>query len=172
MAQTADTAQDELARSHRTAVRVISASFMLTLLLVALGLALTPRLSALVYDPITARSLLFVILFIALGSIVFRRTKFSTMRLRDIAALRGASGLLQTLQRTTIYVALAGGVIAVLGFAFTVMTGERTNVFYPAVIAVAVLAYCYPRRAAWRAILDALTDSSDDAEGGAKGTIA
>ena len=172
MAQTTDTAQDELTRRHRAAVRAVSAVFMLTLALAALALALTPRLSSLVYDPITARSLLFVILFIALGSIIFRRTKFSAMRLRDIAALRGASGLLETLQRTTVYVALAGGVIAVLGFAFTVMTGERTNVLYPAVIAVAVLVYCYPRRAAWQRVLDALTDSSDNAVGGAKGTIA
>ena len=172
MAQIADTAQDELARRHRAAVRVVSIVFMLTLALVAVALAVTPRLSSRVYDPVTARSLLFVILFIALGSIVFRRTKFSTMRLRDIAALRGASGLLETLQRTTVYVALAGGAVAVLGFVFTLMSGERSNAFYPAVVAVAVLAYCYPRRAAWQGVLDAFTASSDEAAGGAKGTIA
>ena len=172
MAQTADTAQDELARRHTAAVRVISAVFMLTLVLVALALAFTPRLSFRLYDPVTARSLLFVILFIALGSIVFRRTKFSAMRLRDIGALRGASGLLETLQRTTVYVALAGGVISVLGFAFTAMTGDRTNVFYPAIIAVAVLAYSYPRRAAWRGVLDAFAEPPDEPVGGAKGTIA
>jgi FtsH-binding integral membrane protein len=172
VAQTADTARDELARRHGAAVRAVSAAFMLTLALVALALALTPRLSARFYDPITARSLLFVILFIGLGSIVFRRTKFTTMRLRDIAALRGASGLLETLQRTTVYVALAGGAVAVLGFVFTVMSGDRTNVFYPAVIAVAVLVYCYPRRAAWRGVLDALAAPDDDDVPGAKGTIA
>jgi hypothetical protein len=172
VAQTAETAQDELARRHGAAVRVVSAVFMLTLVLVALALVLTPRLSFRLYDPVTARSLLLVILFIALGSIVFRRTKFSTMRLRDIAALRGASGLLETLQRTTVYVALAGGVVAVLGFAFTVMTGERTNVLYPAVVAVAVLAYSYPRRAAWRGVLDSFAEPPDEPAGGAKGTIA
>jgi nitric oxide reductase large subunit len=172
VAQTAETAQDELARRHAAAVRVVSAVFMLTLALVALALVLTPRLSFRLYDPLTARSLLFVILFIALGSIVFRRTKFSAMRLRDIAALRGASGLLETLHRTTVYVALAGGVVAVLGFAFTVMTGERANVLYPAVVAAAVLAYGYPRRAAWRGVLDALAEPPDEPAGGAKGTIA
>jgi hypothetical protein len=171
LAQTSDNTRDELARRHGAAVRVVSAVFMLTLALVALALALTPRLSSRFYDPYTAPALLLVILFIALGSIIFRRTKFSTMRLRDIAALRGASGLLETLQRTTVYVALAGGLIAVLGFVFTVMSGERTNVFYPAVIAVVVLVYCYPRRAAWRGVLDALADTDEDV-GGAKGTIA
>ena len=172
MAQTAETAQDELARRHGATVRVVSAVFMLTLALVALALVITPRLSFNLYDPVTGRSLLFVIFFIAVGSMVFRRTKFSTMRLRDIAALRGASVLLQTLQRTTIYVALAGGLVAVLGFAFTVMTGERTNILYPAVVAVAVLAYSYPRRAAWRGVLDAFAEPPDEPVGGAKGTIA
>lgn len=171
MAHTVDNAQDELARRHGAAVRVVSAVFTLTLALAALALVLTPRLASRVYDPVTARALLIVILFIALGSMVFRRTKFSAMRLRDIAALRGAPGLLDTLQRTTVYVALAGGVIALLGFAFTVMSGDRTNAVYPAVIAVAVLAYCYPRRAAWRGVLDALAAPDEDV-GGAKGTIA
>jgi FtsH-binding integral membrane protein len=169
--QNADTEQDELTRRHRAAARVVSGVFMLTLALVALALALTPRLSFRLYDPITARSLLFVILFLGLGSIIFRRTKFSTMRLRDIGALRGASGLLETLQRTTIYVALAGATVAILGFAFTVMTGEGTNIFYPAVIAVVVLIYAYPRRAAWRGVIDALAAPDEDVSG-AKGTIA
>jgi hypothetical protein len=172
LAQTADTAHDELARRHGATLRVISAVFVLTLVLVALALALTPRLSARFYDPVTARSLLFVILFLGLGSIVFRRTKFSAMRLRDIGALRGASGLLDTLQRTTVYVALAGGAVAVLGFVFTVMSGDRTNVFYPAVIAVVVLVYSYPRRAAWRGVVDALAAPDDEDVRGAKGTNA
>lgn len=171
MAQTADTAHDELARRHGAAVRLISAVFMLTLVLVALALALTPRLSRF-QNPAAAPTLLVVILFLGLGSIVFRRTKFSAMRLRDIAALRGASGLLDTLQRTTAYVALAGGAVAVLGFAFTIMSGDRTNVFYPAVIAVVVLVYSYPRRAAWRAVVDALAAPDDEDLRGAKGTNA
>ena len=151
-------------------MRVVSAVFTLTLVLAALALVLTPRLLRF-SNPAGAPTLLFVILFIALGSMIFRRTKFSSMRLRDITALRGASGLLETLQRTTVYVALAGAVIAVLGFAFTVMSGERTNVLYPTVIAVVVLVYCYPRRAAWRGVLDALAEPDEDVDG-AKGTIA
>ena len=172
MAQNSDNAQDELARRHGAAVRVVSAVFMLTLVLVVLALLLTPRLSSHFYDRVTARSLLFVVLFLGLGSIVFRRTKFSAMRLRDIGALRGASGLLVTLERTTVYVAFAGAVIAVLGFAFTIMSGDRTNAFYPAVIAVAVLIYCYPRRAAWRGVVDAYAGPQDEDVGGAKGTTA
>lgn len=170
MAQNSGNAQDELALRHGAAVRVVSAVFTLTLALAALALVLTPRLARF-SNPVGAPPLLFVILFIAVGSMFFRRTKFSAMRLRDITALRGASGLLETLQRTTVYLALAGGMIALLGFAFTVMSGNRNNAIYPTVIAVAVLAYCYPRRAAWRGVLDALA-GPDEEVGGAKGTIA
>lgn len=171
MSQTVESAQDELARRHRAALRVVAAVFTLTLALVALALVLVPRLS-LNTGPLAANTLLFTIFFLAVGSIVFRRTRFSSMRLQDVAALRGASGLLEILQWTTVYVAVAGGAIAVLGFVFTLMTGERTNVFYPAVIAVAVLVYCYPRRAAWQSVVDALAGMPGEAERGAKGTIA
>ena len=170
MTQNADTEQDELTRRHRAAVRVVSGVFTLTLALAVIALAATPRLLSF-YNPVAAPPLLLVILFLGLGSIIFRRTKFSTMRLRDIGALRGASGLLETLQSTTVYVALAGAAVAVLGFAFTVMSGDKTNVIYPTVIALAVLAYGYPRKAAWRGVLDTLAASDEDV-GGAKGTIA
>ena len=171
MSQTVESAQDELARRHRAALRVVAAVFTLTLALVALALAVVPRLS-LNSGPLAANTLLFTIFFLAVGSIVFRRTRFSSMRLQDVAALRGASGLLEILQWTTVYVALVGGVIAVLGFVFTLMTGERTNVFYPAVIAAAVLFYCYPRRAAWQSVVNALAGMPGEAERGAKGTTA
>jgi hypothetical protein len=171
VSQTVESEQDELARRHRAALRVVAAVFTLTLALVALALVLVPRLS-LNTGPLAANTLLFTIFFLAVGSIVFRRTRFSSMRLQDVAALRGASGLLEILQWTTVYVALVGGVIAVLGFVFTLMTGERTNVFYPAVIAVAVLSYCYPRRAAWQSVVNALAGTPGEAGRGAKGTTA
>lgn len=170
MTQNADTEQDELTRRHRAALRVVSGAFTLTLALAVIALAATPRLASF-QNSVAAPPLLLVILFLGLGSIVFRRTKFSNMRLRDIAGLRGASGLLETLQRTTVYVALAGGAVAILGFAFTVMSGDKTNVIYPTVIALAVLAYSYPRKAAWRGVVNALAASDEDV-GGAKGTIA
>jgi len=171
VSQTVESTQAELARRHRAAVRVVSAVLMLTLALVALALVLVPRLF-LDSGPVVANTLLFTIFFLAVGSIIFRRTKFSSMRLQDIAAVRGTSGLLETLQWTTVYVALAGGVIALLGFLFALMTGERFNVFYPAVVAVAVLVYCYPRRAAWAAVVSALADTPDEPRRAAKGTIA
>lgn len=98
-------------------------------------------------------AVLVTILILGLGAIAFRRTRFSAMRLQDIAALKGSGGLLITLQRTTLQVALIGAATAVIGFAATVLTGEPSYTYRGGVIAVAVLLYCYPSRTSWQRAL-------------------
>lgn len=170
MANTVGNTQDELARRHGAAVRVVFAVFLFTVVLAVLALVFASR-SSLTFNPTLANTLRFVVVFLVVGAFYFRRTKFSAMRLRDIGALRGASGLLATLQRTTALVALIAAVIAALGFYISLLTGDGKDMLYFGVIAGIVLVYCYPRRAAWRGLLDALAEPDEDA-GGAKGTIA
>jgi len=163
--------QGELERRHSAAVRVVKTVAVFTLLLIVL--ALTGVLAGAVpFNPAAANSLRFVIVFLGVGAIVFRRTRFSAMRLQDIAALRGTTGLLETLQTTTVIVALIGGVISLLGFLISVMTAAGTDMLYLSVIAVAVLLYCYPRRAAWESVVRALAGGDADPVRAAKGTIA
>jgi hypothetical protein len=83
------------------------------------------------------------------GSIVWRRTKFATMRLQDIGSLQGALGVMKTLERTTLQVALLSVAVAVSGFVTTVMTGNPLYTYWSAVIAIVLLVYHYPRRASW-----------------------
>jgi hypothetical protein len=71
------------------------------------------------------------------------------MRLQDIAGLRGTSGLLITLQRTTLQIALIGAAAAVVGFVATLLTGDDSYTYRAGLVAVAVLLYCYPVRNAW-----------------------
>ena len=94
------------------------------------------------------------------------------MRLQDVAALRGASGLLETLQKTTVIVAAIAALIAVLGLLISVMTGAGTDMLYLGAIAAAVLLYAYPRRAAWAAVVRALAEGDADPVRAAKGTTA
>ncbi len=169
MAQNAEDTQGELERRHAAAARVVQAVALFTLLLTVL--ALTGVLAGAVrFNPATANALRFIIIFLGVGAIVFRRTRFSAMRLQDVGALRGPSGLLRTLQTTTVAVALVGGLIALLGFVISVMTGFGTDMLYLGVIAVAVLLYCYPRRAAWRAVVGAAERGEVDPVRAAKGT--
>jgi hypothetical protein len=172
VSQAVESTQDELARRHRAAARVVAAVFLFTLALVALAFAVASRLP-LNFDPTVANALRLAIVFLGVGAVVFRRTKFSAMRLRDIAALRGASGLLETLQWTTVHVALTGGVVALLGFVISLMTGSWTDMLYLGVIAVAVLLYGYPRRAAWQSVVAAAGEVEPGETGrAAKGTTA
>lgn len=171
MAQTVEGTRGELERRHSAAANVVKlvGAFTLLLVLVALSGVLSGAVS---FDPTAANTLRFIIIFLGVGAIVFRRTRFSAMRLQDIAALRGASGLLETLQKTTVIVALIAALIAVLGLLISVMTGAGTDMLYLGVIAGAVLLYAYPRRAAWDAVVRALADGDADPVRAAKGTIA
>lgn len=90
------------------------------------------------------------ILIFGLGAIALRRTRFATMRLQDIAGLKGPQGLLITLQRTTIHVALLATVIAVVGFGASLLTGNTFYSYGAGVVAVAVLLYCYPTQNQWQ----------------------
>jgi hypothetical protein len=93
------------------------------------------------------------ILICGLGAFVLRRTRFATLRLKDIAALKGISGLLKTLQQTTIQIAALGGAIALMGFAWAMLSGDWTNMLRAAGVAAIVLVYSYPVRTAWERVV-------------------
>jgi hypothetical protein len=141
--------QAELLRRHRTAVLTIRALLVLTVALS--GAAFLGRNHFRQQDnPTLDMALRITILIFGLGSVVLRRTRFSAMRLQDIAALRGISGLLATLERTTIQVALLGGVVAAFGFGATVMTGNDFYSYGAGLVGIVVLLYCYPTRSSWQ----------------------
>jgi len=99
-----------------------------------------------------------VILVLGLGAVVWRRTKFQTMRLQDIAGLAGVSGLLKTLEKTTIQLALLGAGIATIGFIATLMTGNERYTYWAGAIAVIVFVYCYPTKQSWLKALYRFTE--------------
>jgi hypothetical protein len=179
--------EDELNRRHRTAQLSVLGMFAFTVVLMLVAAAylfsslgrpapfseLVPGANRpLPYDPTLVGALWISIIFFGLGAVVFRRTKFSAMRLQAVASVRGASGLLKTLQKTTILIALIGGAIAVMGLTVTLMTGEAEFMFYSVVIAWVVLLYAYPRRSAWLRVLQAALKGEVDDASSAKGTFA
>jgi hypothetical protein len=169
-----ESVEDELARRHRTALVSILGMFALSLVLlfIAVGKLIPGNERTLPYDPTLVGALWISIIFFGLGAVALRRTKFSAMRLQAVAGVRGVSGLLRTLQKTTILVALIGGAVAVMGLAVALMSGEAKFMFYSAVIAWAVLLYAYPRRAAWRRVLESAQKGDVDEASSAKGTFA
>jgi intracellular septation protein A len=110
------------------------------------------------------------ILIFGLGAIALRRTRFAKMRLQDIAALQGASGLISTLQKTTFLVAMIGAAVALIGFAATLMSGAAIYTYQAGVVAAAVLFYGYPMRATWtQAVKQYATSETPDDPGKSEG---
>jgi len=111
-------------------------------------------------DPSLIMGLWIAILVFGLGAFVLRRTRFATMRLKDIAALKGMSGLLKSLHDTTIQIAFIGGAIALMGFIVTILTGDWTSMLRAAGVSAIVLVYGYPFRSAWERVARQLSDYS------------
>src|SRR5712692_2700829 len=117
---------NELMRRHRTAMMVVFGFLILDVVLLATAFFAAERIFR-PDDPSIVMGLWIAILVFGLGALVLRRTKFAAMRLKDIAALKGVSGLLKTLQNTTIQVASIGGAIALMGFMITILRGDWTD---------------------------------------------
>lgn len=142
----------ELVRRHTATARTV-----LALLIGVALLCVVAYLSKKFLTPQTNPSLDIAvrisIFILGLSSIALRRTKFSAMRLQDIGSLQGPLGVLATLQRTTIQVALLAGVSALIGFTGTLFTSNDFYTYAGSVVAIAVLLYAYPVRRAWEAAL-------------------
>jgi hypothetical protein len=110
------------------------------------------------------------ILIFGLSSIALRRTKFSAMRLQDIGSLRGPVGLLATLQRTTLQVALLAVLVALIGFSGTLFTGNDFYTYAGGVVAIAVLLYAYPVRHAWEVAVQRFASNENSPDSPAKST--
>ena len=152
----------ELDRRHKSTRMTVLALLIGVLLLCALAYVskrfLTPQ-----NNPSLDIAVRITILIFGLGAVALRRTKFAAMRLQDITALKGPVGLLITLQRTTLQVALLGTTIGVVGFVATMLTGNDFYAYGAGLVSVFVLLYCYPTRLAWQRALRRFTPAQNDA---------
>ena len=145
-------ARAELIRRHQSTLRIVLILLGTTVLLSVLALFgrrfLVPR-----PDPVVDGAWKITVFILGLGSIAFRRTMFSTMRLRDIGGVSGAKGLLNTLVGTTLKVAFIGAAIAVSGFVATLLTGNDLYTYGAGAIAVFTLLFSLPTRSSWERTL-------------------
>lgn len=140
--------QSELQQRHKAAAKTVLALLVGVVLLCLLAFVIRRSLVQ-QNNPSLDIMVRITILIFGLGAVALRRTRFATLRLQDIASLKGTSGLLITLQRTTIQVALLGALIEVVGFVATLLTGNPFYSYGAGLVSVAVLLYCYPARRQW-----------------------
>lgn len=163
MDPTSPEAQAELARRHKAAATTVLGLIVATILLSVVAILARPYLDEkpnLVID----MAVRIVILIFGLGAVVWRRTKFQPMRLQDIYGLAGVTGLLKTLEKTTIQLAVLGAAIASIGFIATLVTGNERYTFWAGAIAVIVFVYCYPTKSSWLRTLKRFAERQSEAE--------
>jgi hypothetical protein len=145
---TSPEAQAELARRHKAAATTVLGLIVATVLLSVLAFLARPYFTS--NDNLTVYwAVRIVILTLGIGAVVWRRTKFQPMRLQDIFGLAGVIGLLKTLEKTTIQLALLGTAIASMGFIATLVTGNDGYTYLTGAVALIVLVYCYPTKSSW-----------------------
>ena len=157
MDPTSPEAQAELVRRHKAAATTVLGLLVATVLLSVLAFLGRPYFTVRDNPPLYF-AVRIIILMLGLGSIVWRRTKFQPMRLQDIVGLAGVSGLLKTLEKTTIQIALFGAAIAATGFIATLMTGDAGYSYLAGAVAALVLIYCYPTKSSWLRALYRFTE--------------
>ena len=162
MASTSPDVQAELTRRHKhvstTVISLVVATILLAIIAFLGRRYYTPRPNAVVDMAVRL-----LVLFLGLGAIAFRRYRFNPMRLQDIAGLAGPSGLLKTLEKTTLQLALVGIGITIVGFMSTLVMGDDSYTYWSAAVALVVLFSAYPRKSTWNRVLNSFTakDSQD-----------
>lgn len=152
MTPSAESLQNELVRRHRAATFVVVGFLILDVVLLTVAFTAGERIFR-PGDRSLAMGLWIAVLVFGLGAFVIKRTKFAPMRLKDVAALKGLTGLLKTLQDTTIQIACIGGAIALMGFMITIRTGDWTDMLRAVGVSVIVLSYGFPFRSAWERVV-------------------
>lgn len=158
---TSQEAQAELAGRHKAAAKTVVGLLIATILLSIIAF-LGKSYFRQQANPSLDVAVRIVILVMGLGSIAWRRTKFATMRLQDIASLQGVPGLVSTLEKTTVQIAFLAAAIAAIGFGATLLTGNDLYTYWAGAIAIVVLAYCYPTKSSWLRTVYRFTDRRDD----------
>jgi len=157
---TSPEAQAELARRHKAAATTVVGLLVATILLSIVAFLARPYLVDKPNPPLDI-AVRILILTLGLGAVVWRRTKFQPMRLQDIVGLAGVTGLLKTLEKTTVQIALLGATIALTGFICTLLTGNQMYSYWSGAIAVIVFVYCYPTKSSWLRALYRFTEKPE-----------
>ena len=148
MDPTSPEVQAELALRHKSAATTVLGLLVASILLAVVAYLARPYFIPKPNPPLDI-AVRIVILVVGLGAVVWRRTKFQPARLQDIVGVAGVTGLLQTLEKTTIQIALFGAAITAIGFISSWVTGNEWYTYWASAISVILFIYCYPLKSSW-----------------------
>ena len=92
--------------------------------------------------------------FLAFGSIAYRRAQMRRLRLEVVTGLRGVEGLVKHFFQVTLVSAAMAEAIGILAILVGAVGGEQTDVVRFGVVALVVELFTYPRLQAWQRAVD------------------
>jgi len=145
----------ELEKRYRTTAFIYTAQIATAVVLTIVGYFIAGRTE----NPIAANSLMplwVLILFLAVGTFLFRRILYKWERLKDLTLLKGADGLFKALQMNSIVLGSFAEAIAVIGFLIAELGGARADLVRAGIVALIVFLINFPRISLWRKIAASL----------------
>ena len=145
----------EFEKRYRATVFIFIAQIFFTFVLIAAALFLASKIE--VSDPTQNLSTLWVaVVFIAIGGFVLRRVFFNWERLKNIKLIKGFSGLLKSLQTSTIILGGIAELITVIGLVITIFSGNNFDILRAGAVALIVFMINFPRKSVWSKIVNNL----------------
>jgi hypothetical protein len=142
----------EFEKRYRATVFIVLAQICFTFMLIAAAFLIVSKIES--SDPEQNLSTLWVaVIFIAIGSFVLRRLFFNWERLKNIALLKGFSGLLKSLQTNTIILGGIAEIIVVIGLIISVYSANSFDILRAGAVALVVFLINFPRKNVWMKIM-------------------
>lgn len=155
MAEISPENRSELEKRYRTTTIVIAFQIFTVIVLIIAAWFAAQSSNNSVSDQ-TLTTLWVAVLFIAVGAFLARRMLFGWERLKNIVLLKGAKGLIQTLQTNSIILGVIGEIVALMGFLITLLSGNKWEMFRAGAIALIVFLANFPRKSVWEKIVSNL----------------
>ena len=146
----------KVGRKYKTTAIVVLSQIFFSLVLTVVAVFMVRGRNGTETDDSNLMALWVLIIFIAVGALVIRRLFNSWERLKNTKLLKGADGLLQTLQTNAILLGAISEFIAILGFIITIMSGSVSDMIRAEVVALITFLINFPRRSVWNRIVESL----------------
>jgi hypothetical protein len=143
----------KLAMAHRTAMLLIMGFAVSIGVYVAIGVLLLARITD-TRPTLSPVPFYVATVFLALGSVFFRRSQMHRFRLEAVTLKRGPEGLIRHFVNVTIISAALAEAIGALGLVASLLTANSDIVIRLGIVALAIIFYNYPRLGAWQHAID------------------
>lgn len=144
----------KLAIAHRTAMLLIMSFAVSIGVYVAAGVVLLANARPETTPTVSPVPFYVGAVFLALGSVVIRRSQMHRFRLEAVTLKRGPEGLIKHFVTVTIISAALAEAIGALGLVGTLLIGDTDIVVRLGIVALAIIFYNYPRHGAWQHAVD------------------